>query len=58
VITDSFSDEKGNIKNAADYGMPGNWPDELLITFQLEEASKAHEALTEHHLGKLALRIE
>jgi NADPH:quinone reductase len=27
-------------------------------TFRLGEASKAHEALTEHHLGKIALRIE
>ena len=27
-------------------------------TFRLEEASKAHKALTEHHLGKIALRIE
>jgi NADPH2:quinone reductase len=27
-------------------------------TFPLEEASKAHKALTEHHLGKIALRIE
>jgi NADPH:quinone reductase len=27
-------------------------------TFRLEEASQAHKALTEHHLGKLALRIE
>ena len=26
-------------------------------TFPLEEASKAHEALDEHHLGKIALRI-
>ena len=26
--------------------------------FRLEEASKAHKALTEHHLGKIALRIE
>jgi NADPH2:quinone reductase len=26
-------------------------------TFRLEEASKAHKALTEHHLGKIALRI-
>ena len=25
--------------------------------FQLEEASKAHESLDEHHLGKIALRI-
>ena len=27
-------------------------------TFRLEEASKAHKALTEHHLGKIALRIK
>jgi len=26
--------------------------------FRLEEAGKAQEALTEHHLGKIALRIE
>ena len=26
--------------------------------FRLDEASKAHKALTEHHLGKIALRIE
>jgi NADPH:quinone reductase-like Zn-dependent oxidoreductase len=27
-------------------------------TFRLEEASAAHDALNEHHLGKLALLIE
>jgi NADPH:quinone reductase len=27
-------------------------------TFQLEEVSKAHEALAKHHLGKIALRIQ
>ena len=27
-------------------------------TFRLEEASQAHKALAEHHLGKIALRIE
>jgi NADPH:quinone reductase-like Zn-dependent oxidoreductase len=27
-------------------------------TFPLEDAGKAHEALAEHHLGKLALRID
>jgi uncharacterized protein YndB with AHSA1/START domain len=53
VITDSFSDEKGNIKPASDYGMPGNWPKELLITFELEEADGAtklkilHEGIPE-----------
>jgi len=41
VVTDSFSDDKGNIKSAADYGMPGDWPRELLITFELEEADGA-----------------
>jgi len=41
VITDSFSDEKGNIKSASEYGMPGDWPKELLITFELEEADGA-----------------
>jgi uncharacterized protein YndB with AHSA1/START domain len=38
VVTDNFSDEKGNIKPASEYGMPGDWPKELLITFELEEA--------------------
>jgi NADPH2:quinone reductase len=27
-------------------------------TFRLDEVSKAHKSLTEHHLGKIALRIE
>lgn len=53
VITDSFSDEKGNIKSASEYGMPGDWPRELLITFELEEADGAtklnllHEGIPE-----------
>jgi NADPH:quinone reductase-like Zn-dependent oxidoreductase len=27
-------------------------------TFRMEEADKAHKALNEHHLGKIALQIE
>ena len=38
VITDSFSDSKGNITSATEQGMPGEWPRELLITFELEDA--------------------
>jgi uncharacterized protein YndB with AHSA1/START domain len=38
VLTDSFSDPKGNKIPASDYNMPGDWPKELLITFELEEA--------------------
>ena len=35
VITDSFSDEHGNIISASELGMPGDWPRELLITINL-----------------------
>src|SRR6185503_14864723 len=48
VVTDSFSDEKGNIKSAAEYGMPGDWPKELLITFELEEADGATKLKLTH----------
>lgn len=50
VITDSFSDEKGNIKSASEYGLPGDWPRELLITLELEEADSATK-LNLHHEG-------
>ena len=48
VVTDSFADEKGNIKSAAEYDMPGNWPKELLITFELEEADGATKLILTH----------
>ena len=48
VVTDSFSDEKGNIKPASDYGMPGDWPKELLITVYLEEADGATKMKLRH----------
>ena len=37
VVTDSFSDAKGNITSASAHGLSGEWPRELLITFELEE---------------------
>jgi len=48
VVTDSFSDENGNIKSAAEYGMPGDWPKELLITVYLEEADGATKLKLRH----------
>lgn len=48
VVTDSFSDENGNIRSASEYGMPGNWPRELLITFELEEADGATKLVLTH----------
>ena len=41
VITDSFSDSKGNITTASEHGLTGEWPRELLITFELKEADGA-----------------
>ena len=37
VCTDSFADEKGNVVPASHYGMPGDWPMELLVTVTFEE---------------------
>jgi uncharacterized protein YndB with AHSA1/START domain len=37
VCTDSFADEKGNVVPASHYGMPGDWPLELLVTVTFEE---------------------
>ena len=48
VVTDSFSDDKGNIKPASEYDMPGDWPKELLITVYLEEADGATKMKLKH----------
>ena len=37
VCTDSFADEHGNPVPASHYGMPGDWPVELLVTLTFEE---------------------
>lgn len=50
VCTDSFSDEKGNIVPASQYGMPADFPLELQVTIKFEE----HEGKTKftlHHVG-------
>jgi uncharacterized protein YndB with AHSA1/START domain len=48
VVTDSFSDNKGNIKPASEYDMAGDWPKELLITVYLEEADGATKMKLKH----------
>ena len=48
VVTDSFSDDKGNIKPASEYGMPGDWPKDILITVYLEEADGATKMKLKH----------
>ena len=48
VLTDSFSDSQGNITSASDQGLPGNWPRELLITLELQEADGATKMKLRH----------
>jgi uncharacterized protein YndB with AHSA1/START domain len=48
VLTDSFSDSKGNVISASDLDMPGDWPREMLITFELEEADGATKLKLRH----------
>ena len=48
VITDNFSDSKGEIVNASELDMPGDWPMEMQITFELEEADGATKLLLTH----------
>ncbi len=50
VVTDSFADEKGNIVPASHYGMPGEWPLELLVTVTFEEI-EGRTRMTLQHAG-------
>ena len=50
VCTDSFSDAKGNIVPASHYGMPGDWPLELLVTVTFEKAG-GKTRMTLRHAG-------
>src|SRR5574337_723768 len=51
VCTDSFADEKGNIVPASLYGMPGDWPIELLVTMTLEDEGAGRTKMTLRHAG-------
>lgn len=48
VISDHFADEHGNIINGASAGMPGNWPDTLLITVTFEDAANGARMTMKH----------
>ena len=48
VSTDSFADEKGNVVPASHYGMPGEWPLELLVTVTFEEAAGKTRMMLRH----------
>ncbi len=48
VLTDSFSDEKGNVISASDLNMPGKWPQELLVTVTFEQTGGKSKMALEH----------
>lgn len=48
VCTDSFADAEGNPVPASHYGMPGEWPEELLITVTFEDLGGKTKMTLEH----------
>jgi uncharacterized protein YndB with AHSA1/START domain len=48
VCTDSFADEKGNVVPASHYGMPGEWPLELLVTVKFEDIGGRTKMTLQH----------
>jgi len=56
VYTDSFADEKGNVVPASNYGLPGDFPLEMLVTVSFEEHNGKTE-MTLQHVGIPAGRM-
>ena len=51
VASDHFADKDGNIISPKDVGMPGEWPEEMLVTVTFEDAGKDTTKLTIVHKG-------
>jgi uncharacterized protein YndB with AHSA1/START domain len=48
VMTMSFSDENGNVVPASQYGLPGEWNKEIVVTTEFKSlAGKTHIKVTE-----------
>jgi uncharacterized protein YndB with AHSA1/START domain len=48
VISDHFADADGNIIKAESLGMPGQWPDELMVTVTFEETANGTRMTMKH----------
>jgi uncharacterized protein YndB with AHSA1/START domain len=51
VATDNFTDEHGNIMSPEEYGMPGEWPEQMKVTVTFEDAGPGKTKLTIVHEG-------
>ncbi len=57
VASDYFINEKGEKISGAEYGMPGEWPEEMMVTFTFEDAGTGKTKLTlvyEGHPAEIA----
>ncbi len=51
VATDNFTDEHGNIIDPKDAGMPGEWPEQMVVTFEFEDLGDGTTKLSITHEG-------
>ena len=51
VATDQFADKDGNPVSPASMGMPGDWPEEMLVTATFEDAGEGKTTLKIVHEG-------
>lgn len=51
VATDNFTDEHGNIMTPEEYGMPGEWPEQMKVAVTFEDAGEGNTKLTIVHEG-------
>jgi uncharacterized protein YndB with AHSA1/START domain len=51
VYTDNFMDAEGNRMEAAAIGLPGDWPDELILTVTFADAPGGKTVVTITHQG-------
>ncbi len=51
VATDHFADAEGNHVSPKDFGMPGEWPEEMVVTVTFEDAGEGKTKLTLVHKG-------
>ncbi len=51
VASDRFMDKDGNTLSGTDMGLPGEWPEEMLVTVTFEDAEEGKTKVTVHHEG-------